>query len=303
MANAHKGQISCAAWSPDGKLLVTGGYDRSLKVWDAATGKMLIEWKDVHKGHLRSVAFSPDGKRLVTTANDNRVTVWDFETREPVKEFDPASRSTPMSAAVLAGRQAAGGRRAATRSYKVKTGSVLVYDTATWEEQKGAEWAEHQANVGGVQPRRQDAGGRRLRQRRAVALRRELPASAVVSSRGRTRSAASPARADGKLLAAAHGIGGKHGNGSVVVFDAATGQEETVLLGHTALVLGLSFGPDGRVGTASNDGTLQGLGAGPADGRRPAGEAMTSREERITDENHLRGPGPAARRPAGQGRP
>ncbi|MGL4552082.1 MAG: WD40 repeat domain-containing protein, partial [Gemmataceae bacterium] len=234
--------------------LVTGSYDRSLKLWDAATGKVLSEWKDVHKGHLRTVAFSPDGKRLVTAGADNRVVVWDIETREPVKELE-GYKVTPMSACFSPdGRRLAVG--CGDPAYKVKTGSVHVYDAETWEERKGADWAEHQANGVAFSPDGKTlavggSGGNSLALYDPDTGKRVRPVPGAHSVRCVAWSA------DGKWLAAAHGNGGKHGNGSVVVFDAATGAEEAVLAGHSSLVLGMGFGPDGRLGTASNDGTFK----------------------------------------------
>jgi WD40 repeat protein/serine/threonine protein kinase len=55
------------AWSPDGKLIASGGQDRIVRVWDAATGQQL----QALAGHARSVSsviFSRDGKRLVSAS-------------------------------------------------------------------------------------------------------------------------------------------------------------------------------------------------------------------------------------------
>jgi len=37
----HEGKVNCLAFSPDGKRIVTGSYDKTAKVWDAATGVVL----------------------------------------------------------------------------------------------------------------------------------------------------------------------------------------------------------------------------------------------------------------------
>src|SRR5205085_10333669 len=67
----HKGPVSSVAWSPDGKRLVTGSFDKTAKVWDADKGQELLFLKG-HTGAVTSVAWSPDGKRLATGASTRR---------------------------------------------------------------------------------------------------------------------------------------------------------------------------------------------------------------------------------------
>jgi hypothetical protein len=66
-------------FSPDGKRLVSGSYDNTLKVWDAQTAQDTLTLKG-HNNWVLSVAFSPDGKRLVSGSGDGTVKVWDAQT-------------------------------------------------------------------------------------------------------------------------------------------------------------------------------------------------------------------------------
>jgi WD40 repeat protein len=70
--------ISAVAFSPDGKKLATGGADRVVRVWDAATGELLHEYKG-HRMSITAVAFSPDGARLLSSSLDHTIRVWDAE--------------------------------------------------------------------------------------------------------------------------------------------------------------------------------------------------------------------------------
>jgi hypothetical protein len=75
----HTGPVSSVAFSPDGKRLVSGSQDHTLKVWDAQTGQQTLSLKG-HTGGVTSVAFSPDGKRLVSGSDDRTLKVWDAQT-------------------------------------------------------------------------------------------------------------------------------------------------------------------------------------------------------------------------------
>jgi WD40 repeat protein/serine/threonine protein kinase/tetratricopeptide (TPR) repeat protein len=69
------------AITPDGKTLVSGSTDASVRVWDVATGKE----RAVLSGHgamIWSLAISPDGKIVASGSGDNTVKLWDLGTRE-----------------------------------------------------------------------------------------------------------------------------------------------------------------------------------------------------------------------------
>ena len=61
-----------AAFSPDGKRIVTASADKTARLWDAATGKPIGEPLKGHERLVYSVAFSPDGKRIVTASRTRR---------------------------------------------------------------------------------------------------------------------------------------------------------------------------------------------------------------------------------------
>jgi hypothetical protein len=72
----HTNWVYSVAFSADGKRIVSGSEDNTLKVWDAATGQETLTLKG-HTGWVYSVAFSPDGKRIVSGSWDNTLKVWD----------------------------------------------------------------------------------------------------------------------------------------------------------------------------------------------------------------------------------
>jgi WD40 repeat protein len=72
--SGHTGQVLAAAASRDGRRIVTASLDGSARVWDVATGRVLITLRDQHP--LQAVAFSPNGRQILTGSVDGRVHLW-----------------------------------------------------------------------------------------------------------------------------------------------------------------------------------------------------------------------------------
>jgi WD40 repeat protein len=69
--------VTSVAFSPDGRLLASGSYDKTIKLWDVATGS-LVRTLSGHTDDVYSVAFSPDGRLLASGSGDETIRLWDI---------------------------------------------------------------------------------------------------------------------------------------------------------------------------------------------------------------------------------
>ncbi len=93
----HDGPVYAAAFSPDGKLIATGGYDKLVMIWnpdeiEPVDLEKLIKGEPRpkpnylrlmgHDGAVRSVAFSPNGELVASGSDDNAIRIWNVATGE-----------------------------------------------------------------------------------------------------------------------------------------------------------------------------------------------------------------------------
>lgn len=73
----HASEVYSVAFSPDGKRVVSGSHDKTLRIWDAASGVLVSGPLIGPATRVFSVAFSPDGRRVVSGSSDGKVRIWD----------------------------------------------------------------------------------------------------------------------------------------------------------------------------------------------------------------------------------
>lgn len=108
LLKGHTNVIRGLTFSPDGRLLISGSFDKTARIWNVIDGKTLHVLKD-HTGSIYAVAFSPDGKRAVTGSYDSSLKLWDVVSGEllaDMKGHDDEVRSvsfTPDGRYILSG--------------------------------------------------------------------------------------------------------------------------------------------------------------------------------------------------------
>ena len=78
--SGHSGCVRSVSWSPEGTKLASGSDDKTVRIWEVATGKELSQLRG-HSAVVTSVCFSSDGKQLTSGSEDKTVRNWDLATR------------------------------------------------------------------------------------------------------------------------------------------------------------------------------------------------------------------------------
>jgi WD40 repeat protein/energy-coupling factor transporter ATP-binding protein EcfA2 len=80
----HDSGVTSVNFSPDGKTLVSGSYDNTIKLLNVETGQEIRTLKG-HDWDVNSVNFSPDGKTLVSGSGDKTIKLWNVETGQEIR--------------------------------------------------------------------------------------------------------------------------------------------------------------------------------------------------------------------------
>ena len=84
--SGHYAPVMSIDYSADGKFIITGSKDKTLKLWEVATGREIRTFT----GHTKSVTgvkFSPDGSKVVSVSYDQFAIVWSVKTGSQIISF------------------------------------------------------------------------------------------------------------------------------------------------------------------------------------------------------------------------
>jgi WD40 repeat protein len=101
MQGKHQGPVTCVAFNPSGKWCVTGGEDKTIRLWNTGTGELVQQLKnDGHVAGVTSLQFLSDEK-LVSAGKDKQLILWELDANGVVQNVKRASRSNDV--AILGG--------------------------------------------------------------------------------------------------------------------------------------------------------------------------------------------------------
>jgi hypothetical protein len=235
----HLEAVYSVKFSPDGKRIVSGSEDNTLKVWDAQTGQELLTLKG-HSFAVSSVSFSPDGKRIVSGSSDKTVRVWDLETgQETLKEHSFAVSSVSFSP---------DGKRIVSGS---EDNTLKV-----WDAQTGQETLTLKGHSGTVFSVSFSPDGKRIVSGswdKTLKVWDAQTGQEMLTLKGHSDYVRSVSFSpDRKRI-----VSGSDDN-SLKIWDAQTAAEMLTLKGHSDFVQSVSFSPDGkRIVSGSSDKTVR----------------------------------------------
>ncbi|MGI2903573.1 AAA-like domain-containing protein, partial [Tolypothrix sp. VBCCA 56010] len=237
----HQESVNSVVFSPDGKTLASASGDKTIKLWNLATGKEITSLTG-HKESVNSVVFSPDGKTLASASNDKTIKLWNLATGKEITSLTGHQESVNSVVFSPDGKTLASASNDKT---------IKLWNLATGKEI--ASLTGHQDWVNSVVFSPDGKTLASASNDKTIKLWNLATGKEIASLTGHQDWVSSVVFSpDGKTLASASN------DKTIKLWNLATGKEIASLTGHQDWVSSVVFSPDGKtLASASNDKTIK----------------------------------------------
>src|SRR5438105_3002589 len=124
----HTETVYTVSFSPDGRYVLTGSFDKSLKLWQAATGKEIKTFggQAGHQNLVLAASFSPDGRLIASGSSDNTAKIWDTPFSIPFREYAHAAEVNALALSPDGSKLAAAGKDGTVKLFTAVDGKPLA---------------------------------------------------------------------------------------------------------------------------------------------------------------------------------
>ncbi|KAJ7192044.1 hypothetical protein GGX14DRAFT_701470 [Mycena pura] len=125
--HGHSNIITCVCFAPDSTRIASGSWDKTVRIWDSHTGRLVLGPLKGHTFFINCIHFSPDGERIVSGSSDQTLRVWDSRigglVSGPMEGHGAGIQSVQFSPN---GKQIASGSTDGIRVWDPETGALLA---------------------------------------------------------------------------------------------------------------------------------------------------------------------------------
>lgn len=238
----HTDLVIDTAFSPNGRTLASGGYDKTARLWDINTGELLQTFVG-HNDAVEKVRFSPNGQTLLTVSDDRTARLWGVATGQEIRQV--AGHASSIFGAAFA----PDGQSIATASFDQTAKLWAVQAQPEWPVLAGVDSPSFanaiKFSANGDMLIGAGLAGLRLWNSNAGELLHQFETGPPMLS-----AAISP---DGSR------VWGGGVNGVLYGWDVESGENVQTLTGHEAEIVGLAVSTDGRYAltAGASDGTVR----------------------------------------------
>jgi WD40 repeat protein/uncharacterized protein YjbI with pentapeptide repeats/MinD-like ATPase involved in chromosome partitioning or flagellar assembly len=226
----HGGRVEFVAFSPDSRTIASGGWDFTVKLWDAITGKELRTLKG-HSEVVTSITFAPDSHTIASASWDETVKLWDAETGKELHTLGGHSEGVTSVTFSPDNRTIASG--SADKTVKL------------WDVKTGKELRTLKGHSDGIASVVFSPGSRAIASASAdktVKLWDTETGKELHTLKGHSKGVVSVNFSKNSLI-----IASVSWDETVMLWDAETGKELLTIGGHSEGVTSVTFSPDNRI--------------------------------------------------------